>query len=100
MAMVSFKTFGEYLEQRTSFVPNAGPSRADGGGTGANFTEYPLPDPGIPGDGRHVSERSRFRNPYKVVSGAVNPSRPVSPTNSRLLSFPARKRLKSQIVGR
>ncbi|QDV35663.1 hypothetical protein [Tautonia plasticadhaerens] len=32
--------------------------------------------------------------------GPVNPARPVSPTNSRLLASPFRRRLRGQVVGR
>jgi hypothetical protein len=34
------------------------------------------------------------------VFRAVNPARPASPTNSRLLASPFRKRLTSQVMGR
>jgi hypothetical protein len=44
----------------------------------------------------HVSERSMFRGVFK----AVNSARPASPTNSRLLASPFRKRLKSEVIGR
>ncbi len=53
-------------------------------------------EPGIPGGRDQVAERSIFRGMFK----AVNPARPVSPINSRLLASPFRKRLKSQIMGR
>ena len=46
--------------------------------------------------GGDLSERSLFRGVFK----AVNPSRTASPTNSRLLASPFRKRLKSQVIGR
>jgi hypothetical protein len=44
-----------------------------------------------------LAERSLFRGLFK----AVNPARPVSPTNSRLFATPSRKkRLGSQVMGR
>jgi hypothetical protein len=45
---------------------------------------------------RDVSERSITAGMFK----AVNPARPVSPVNSRLLSGPFPRKLKSQVVGR
>jgi hypothetical protein len=49
-----------------------------------------------PGCEPPVAERSIMAGMFKVV----NPSRPVSPVNSRLLSFPGQKRIKSQVMGR
>jgi hypothetical protein len=43
-----------------------------------------------------VAERSITGGLFKVV----NPARPVSPLNSRLLAGPFPRRLKSQVVGR
>ena len=43
-----------------------------------------------------VAERSMSGGLFKVV----NPSRPVSPLNSKLLSGPFPKRLKSQVIAR
>jgi hypothetical protein len=43
-----------------------------------------------------VAERSLMSGLFKVV----NPARPVSPMNSRLLSPFGKKRFKSQIIGR
>jgi hypothetical protein len=43
-----------------------------------------------------VVERSLLSGLFK----AVNPARPVSPMNSRLLSPFGKKRLKSQVIGR
>jgi hypothetical protein len=43
-----------------------------------------------------VVERSIMSGLFKVV----NPARPVSPMNSRLLSPFGQKRLKSQVIGR
>lgn len=42
-----------------------------------------------------VAERSITGGMFK----AVNPARPVSPTNSRLFDLPGRKRFKKQIMG-
>jgi hypothetical protein len=98
--MGCFRTFGEYLEQRGFPARDAVPADAVGVGAEADWTGHPRPDPGILGDGGHVSERSLFRNPFKGVFKAVNPARPVSPTNSRLVASPARRRLGSQVIGR
>jgi hypothetical protein len=43
-----------------------------------------------------VAERSITGGLFKVV----NPSRPISPVNSRLLSGPFPRKLKSQVIGR
>jgi hypothetical protein len=44
-----------------------------------------------------MAERSVFRGPFKVV----NPARPASPLNSRLLASPAKKkRPGSQVMDR
>jgi hypothetical protein len=43
-----------------------------------------------------IAERSIMAGIFK----AVNPARPVSPTNSRLLAAPFKKKLKSQVIGR
>jgi hypothetical protein len=48
-----------------------------------------------PGLDAPVDERSITGGMFK----AVNPSRPVSPTNSRLFALPGRKRFKSQVMG-
>jgi hypothetical protein len=56
--------------------------------------------PGRSADQDQVSERSRFSGLFKGLFKAVNPSRPLSPTNSRLLSSPFRKRHKSQVMGK
>jgi hypothetical protein len=47
------------------------------------------------GLGPPVAERSITGGMFK----AVNPARPVSPTNSRLFALPGRKRFKSQVMG-
>jgi hypothetical protein len=43
-----------------------------------------------------MAERSLMRGMFKVV----NPARPISPTNSRLLASPGKTRFKSQVIGR
>jgi hypothetical protein len=63
-------TFAEYLSSRLEDLPDRGR------------------DP--------VAERSSTGGLFKVV----NPARPVSPRNSRLLAGPFPKRLKSQVIGR
>jgi hypothetical protein len=42
-----------------------------------------------------VAERSLY-----PLLGAVNPARPISPMNSKLLAMPGRRKLKSQVMGR
>jgi hypothetical protein len=63
------------------------------------FAEYlSLRDAGVAPDhglGTPVAERSIMRGFFK----AVNPSRPISPTNSRLLALPGQRRIKSQVMG-
>jgi hypothetical protein len=63
------------------------------------FAEYLLlrdsEESPMPGNGAPVAERSITGGMFK----AVNPARPVSPTNSRLFALPGRKRFKSQIMG-
>jgi hypothetical protein len=68
--MKTYPTFGEYLVRRSAEEPSG-----------------PLGD--------SVAERLITGGMFK----AVNPARPVSPTNSRLLSAPVQKRFKSQIMG-
>jgi hypothetical protein len=64
-------------------------------------THYDLNLPDAMDDGAQVEVRSLFGNPFKGVFKAVNPARPVLPSNSRLLASPFRKkRLKSQVMGR
>ena len=70
-------TFSEFLERRT-------------GGHGASIAAMPCADRGA-----QVDERLFPRGMFK----AVNPSRPVSPLNSRDLGSPDRKTFKSQVVG-
>lgn len=57
---------------------------------------------------RKVVGGTSFRNPADVdesklmpgLGKAVNPARPASPLNSRLLASPFRKRFSSQVVGK
>ena len=71
--MRAFLSFSEYLSLRDAEAP-AGPDHGQD----------------------RVEGRSLFRGLYK----AVNPARPISPTNSRLLSLPGQKRIKGQVMGR
>ena len=73
MGMIPLSTFTEFLTRKNANEP-AEPDR--------------VPDP--------VAERSITGGMFK----AVNPARPVSPLNSRLLSGPFPKKLKGQVVGR
>ncbi len=66
-------TFAEYLSLRDA------EGQSEPGPSGAPF-----------------AERSVTAGMFK----AVNPARPVSPTNSRLLSPTVGKRFKSQVIGR
>ena len=75
-------TFAEYLKHRRR---EALPSPA------------PPPRPEMPG------QQARPVTVRKLIPGwgkAVNPARPVTPFNSKLLASPDRKRLKSQVVNR
>jgi hypothetical protein len=69
------------------------------GDGGIALTSSPS-SPNICDDANHVPERSLFRGLFKNPIEAVNPARPASPMNSRLLASPTRKWLKSQIIGR
>jgi hypothetical protein len=104
--MNGYMTFGEYLEQRdAAFYGAAQPSplgaREFDPGTGSP-TRYNLGEPEVAGDEGQVEARSIFGNLFKSIFKPVNPSRPVLPSNSRLLASPFRRkhRLKSQIIGR
>ncbi len=83
--MRCYPSFLEYLEWRSGIGDERDPPR------------------GLEGDVSSESlaeRRSPFRGLFRGVFKAVNPARPISPTNSRLLAPPSRKRLKSQVVGR
>jgi hypothetical protein len=103
--MGGYKSFGEFLEQRDGANDAASqPRRPDARGVdpaaGSPLRYDPL-QPDAVGDGGQVEARSIFANLFKSPFKPVNPARPVSPTNSRLLASPSRKRgLKSQIIGR
>ena len=96
--MAHFKPFAESLEQWA-----AGPHPTDLRPPSIRSkpidpNNQPTDDPGGPGspDGQ-VTERSL----YKGVFRAVNQARPASPSNSKLLTSPFRKRrLGSQVMGR
>lgn len=97
------KSFTEFLEQRTAETPTTGDLRRAVIGDGGID---PIDEPSTNGvsaspvspDGQgQVTERSMFRGLFK----AVNPARPASPTNSRLLASPFRRqRPRSQVMGR
>ncbi len=94
--MDNFQTFAEFLAQRDTDT-----STVVVGTEGTGPVEEPVtggdPDrPGIPTARDQVAERSIFRGMFK----AVNPARPISHLNSRLLASPFRKRYRSQIMGR
>src|SRR4051794_16601758 len=96
--MARFKSFADFLELRAAVTSSSDPGspslRHDPADSGAQSTDDPE-SPTLPGD--QVAERSMFRGVFK----AVNPSRPVSPMNSKLLASPSRKRkLGSQVMGR
>jgi hypothetical protein len=103
--MGNYMTFTEYLERRDAasrVAPQPSPPRAreSDPGTGAP-TQYDPGKPEVAGDEGQVEARSLFGNLFKSIFKPVNPSRPVMPTNSRLLASPFnKKRLKSQISGR
>ena len=76
-------SFAEYLERRTA--------------EDDRHAAHPSREPNHHQD--QVAGTSIFRGLFKNPFKAVNPSRPVSPNNSRLLASSARKRLKSQVMG-
>jgi hypothetical protein len=104
--MSGYMTFGEYLAQRDAALrrgaqPPPLDARGLDPGAGTPIGDH-LSDPEVAGDGGRVEERSIFSGLFKNPIKAVNPSRPVLPTNSLLLASPFNKkrRLKSQIIGR
>jgi hypothetical protein len=104
--MGDYPTFTEYLEQRDAVrYADSQPPPLDARefdlGTGASI-QNDLEEPGAAGDEGRVETRSLFGALFKNPFKAVNPSRPVLPTNSLLLASPFRRkrRLKSQVVGR
>lgn len=94
-------TFAGSLERRGSLGTTAGYPFPGDGEDEAAMTGALLFEPGArAGDQLRVIERSSF-NPFKGAFKAVNPARPVSPTNSRLFGPPCRrKRLGAQVIGR
>src|SRR5947207_1252246 len=99
------ETFSQYLERRDAVIRHASVERpvsthleprATDDAMGAIDPDDPsaMSDPVYQPD--HLGERSLFRGVFR----AVNPARPASPSNSRLLASPFRKRLGSQVVGR
>jgi len=99
--MGDFQTFAEFLEQREAERRAADSGPAVDGFWGTESSEEPgiggrPARQGITGGRDQVAERSIFCGLFK----AVNPARPVSPLNSRLLASPFRKTFKSQVMGR
>ena len=99
------ETFSEYVERRDAVIRPASVDRpvstdhephAAGDATGALAPDDPRAMDDLVYRPDHLGERSLFRG----VFAAVNPARPASPWNSRLLASPLRKRLGSQVVGR
>jgi hypothetical protein len=103
--MKGYLSFREYVERRDAArdaAPQPSPPDAHGVDSAAGSPlHYDLPESDAAGDEGQIEARSIFGNLFKSPFKAVNPARPVSPTNSRLLASPFRKRrLKSQVVGR
>ncbi len=99
--MGDFQTFAEFLEQRDADRRDVDPITVVVGSEGTEPVEEPVtggdPDErGIRRERDQVAERSISRGLFK----AVNPARPISPLNSRLLASPFRKRFRSQVMGR
>jgi hypothetical protein len=95
--MRNFQSFAEFLEQRDPERCVTDPSQpVPRGERIAPMTGSERDEPDIPGGRDQVAERSMFRGMFK----AINPARPVSPLNSRLLATPLRKRFRPQVIGR
>jgi hypothetical protein len=103
--MNGYKTFSQYLEQRDGVNDAASqPRRPDARGlkpvAGSRLHDDTRQSYTAGHEGQ-VEERSVLGNIFKSPFKAVNPARPVSPTNSKLLASPFRKqRLRSQVIGR
>jgi hypothetical protein len=103
--MSGYQTFGEFLGRREA-ANRAGwrpwaPGSRESDLAARSRLPCDLPEPDAARGGGHVDERSVFGDLLKSPFRAVNPSRPVLPTNARLLASPLRtKRLESQVVGR
>ncbi len=82
--MRCYPSFLEYLEWRSGVGDEGGPPRG---------LEW-----GVSGEAL-AERRSPFRGLFRGVFKAVNPARPASPLNSRLVASPYHRRLKSQIMG-
>jgi len=103
--MASYKTFTEFLEQRDppGRAIDPSPASMDDGWTDPPCEPMTGDDPTHPDrsvDRDQVAERSMFKGLYKGLFQAVNPSRPLTTTNSRLLASPFRKRFNSQVMGK
>ena len=80
-SMRCYPNFLEYLEWRSGVGEEGEPPK----GLEGDVTDESL-----------AGRRSPFRGLFKVV----NPARPASPLNSKLLASPWKKRLKGQVMGR
>jgi hypothetical protein len=97
----NFQTFTDFLRQRDAAGRATVPTLPVPGGDMVEPVE--ANDPTLPGksvDRDHVCERSRFRGLFRGMFKVVNPARPASPTNSRHLASPFKRKLKSQVMGR
>jgi hypothetical protein len=81
--MNGYMTFGEYLERRDAARYGAAqPMPLDARDPGiASPIQYDLEEPEVAGDEGQVEARTIFGNLFKNPFKAVNPSRPVLPTN-------------------
>lgn len=102
--MNDYMTFSEYVERRDAACHDSAAHMPldvwHTDPTGGSPVRHDLPDSDVAGDEGQVEERSMFGALFKNPFKAVNPARPVTPTNSRLFAPPGRKRLKGQVVGR
>jgi hypothetical protein len=97
----NFQTFTEFLKLRDGDRRAADPTLPVPGGDMVEPTTGDDPTHmGRSIDRDQVFERSRFKGLYTGLFRVVNPSRPASPLNSRLLASPFKRKLKSQVMGR
>ena len=103
--MSGYKSFSEFLEQRDAANYAARQSSGpDAGGfdpVARSRFHDDSPQSDTAGNEGQVEARSMFGSLFKSPFKAVNPARPVSPTNSRLLASPfGKRRLRSQVIGK
>jgi hypothetical protein len=97
----NFQTFTEFLRLRDGDRRATDPTLPVPCGDMVEPTTSDDPThPGRSVDRDQVSERSRFSGLFKGLFKVVNPARPASPTNSRLLASPFKRKLKSQVMGK